>query len=76
MFSPIEMEPKGLFYQENYLSQDEHDKLFSILADKSFKWDEQPQRREVKQFGQIYNYRKQEFLDKFEKIPEWLTPYT
>lgn len=76
MFSPQEKVPKGLFYQENYINQSEHDKLFSILSDNSFQWDNQPQRREVKQYGQIYDYRKQTFENIFEEIPFWLKTLT
>ena len=64
MFSAIEFEPKGLFYRENYLTQEEHDKMFDFLQN-NFSWD-----------GQIYNYRKQIFEDKFEPIPDWLQIYT
>lgn len=73
MFFAVEYEPKGLFYKENYLTQEEHDKLFALLQN-NFVWDSQPQRREVKQYGQIYNYRKQRFEKKFEAIPLWLKP--
>ena len=76
MFLPIECKPEGLFYSENYLTLEDHDFLFSLLKDKNFCWDNQPQRREVKQYGQIYNYRKQNFEEMFEEIPDWLTPYT
>lgn len=72
MVSAIEYEPKGLFYKKDYISEEEHDKLFTILQT-DFTWDDQPQRREVKQYGQIYNYRKQKFEDLYEEIPNWLT---
>lgn len=76
MISATEVSPKGLFYKENYLSQEEHDKLFKLLMNDDFKWDDQPQRREVKQYGQIYNYRRQKFEDKFDEIPDWLRVIT
>ena len=75
MISAVEYEPKGLFYKENYLTQEEHDKYFSLLLN-NFIWDNQPQRREVKQYGQIYNYRKQRFEEKYEPIPDWLASLT
>ncbi len=71
MLSAIAFEPKGLFYKRDYLTQDEHDSLFSRFQT-DFQWDDQPQRREVKQYGQIYNYRKQIFEDIFDEIPKWL----
>lgn len=67
----IEFKPQGLFYKEDYLTQQEHDDLFFLLQN-NFGWDDQPQRREVKQYGQIYNYRKQKFEETFELIPNWL----
>ena len=75
MFSAIEYEPQGLFYKENYLLQKEHDELFNLLQN-NFPWDNQPQRREVKQYGQIYSYRKQKFEEIYEPIPDWLQNYT
>jgi alkylated DNA repair dioxygenase AlkB len=74
-FSAIELQPNGLYYKKDYLTQELHDELFYKLQN-NFNWDNQPQRREVKQYGQIYNYRKQKFEDVYEKIPDWLRVLT
>ena len=67
-----QLDPKGFYYVENYISKDEHDRMFNILQDEGFIWDDQPQRRQVKQYGYYYNYRKQTLTNKAEEIPDWL----
>lgn len=71
----VNLLPPGLFYKENYIGTKEHDEFWNILQRPNFKWDDQPQRRQVKQYGCLYNYRNQNFdLDKIDPIPNWLKP--
>lgn len=65
--------PEGFLYFADYISDSEHDKIWKILNSSDFVWDSQPQRRQVKQYGVSYNYRKQR-LDKtqFDPIPDFV----
>jgi len=64
--------PKGLLYYKDYITEKEHSKLLKILNKSDFNWDNQPQRRKVKQYGFSYNYRNQSIdYNIFDPFPEW-----